>query len=519
MSQITLSKLTLARVRTELALRDFKHFLPLVTTLNEATHKKEKWPDFPYLNVVADELSSGERILWIPKSRRTMATWVVTAYVLWSLIKHDNFLALVQSQTEQHSKDWMGDRLRLMWDNLPKWFKFLAVSQEPEFTALDCRFRDRDTRCKAFPAGPHQYRQYTPSLIVLDEAAHHDEFQETMTAITPFLEKETRIILLSSVVPGYFADTAYGAKKAEPVTIFPAANKDIPREYQKGIQKWRLLHGGTGILLHFSADPTKDLAWLRMMDEEMPGGLKGPQFRQEYNCEADAFSGARVYPHFDPRVHVKSVKVPESALRYLSCDYGVENPTACLSIARVGMSPKGPVYHVEKEFYESGLSIEKLKLGFALTFGPTEKFEREWIDPSTDSVREADTSTHYWLFNNGTHARQFWKADRSSAGIILVSEWLHQNRLTIDPSCVHLIYEMERYRRQQWASDKQAKARNAKETVLKKDDHGPDALKYFANGVSTEEFEETEVDPLMFTIEDIITELDTPNQYETDSGW
>lgn len=509
-------KLTLAKVRTELALRDFKHFLPLVTTIDETTYRKMKWPKFPYLDVLADELASGERILWIPKSRRAMATWLVTAYVLWNLIKYDNYLVLVQSQTEPHSKDWMHDRLRLMWQELPRWFKFLAVPQEPEFTALDCRFKDRDTRCKAFPAGPHQYRQYTPSLIVLDEAAHHDEFEETMTAITPFLEKNTRIILLSSVVPGFFADVAFGKKREDPVTLFPG-NPDIPLEYQKGIQKWRLVHGGTVILLHFSADYNKGQKWLDMMEEEMPGGLKGPQFRQEYNCEADAFMGARVYPHFEQKRHVKRVKVPEAAKRYLGCDYGVENPTACISMAKVGMGPKGPIYHIDKEFYETGLSIEKLKLGMMLTFGPPEKYEFEWIDPSTDSVREVDTSTQYWLFNNGTHARNFFKADRSSAGIVLISEWLHQDRLTIDPSCRHTIYEMEHYRRQQWASGKQD--RNAKEQVLKKDDHCPDAIKYIANGVSIEEFQEEEVSPLLFTIEDIISDLDNPNQYETDSGW
>lgn len=508
----SLSKVRLAKARTELALREFKHFLPLVTTLDEATHRKAKWPDLEYLNVIADELQYGkDRMLWIPKSRRMMATWVVTTFALWEVLRKDNFLALVQSQTEEHSKDLLEDRIRLVWENLPKWFRFFAAANEPDWTKLDVRFRDRDSRVKVFPQGPKQLRQYTPSFILVDEACHQEQFQEALTAMIPFLEKETRIILLSSVAPSYFADVAYSERSSEPVTLYPG-NEDLPAERRKGIRKWNLAHGGAVLELHYSADPNKDMAWLMEKDKEVAGGIDGAQWRQEMELEKDAFNGSRVYEVFNRHDHVKRVKVAKNAPKWLAVDYGVACPTVVLGVTQNGSNKYGPKYHVYKEFYQTNMSIDNLKRAINMRFGPPENFEAEWIDPSTDSERAKDQRTHFWLFNNGPNARSFQPADNGGDGKILINEWLHQNRMTIDPSCTRLIWEMENYRLQQWATEKQAKLHNPKEKVIKKDDHGPDALKYFANGVMYEELPEEEVDDIMDGIQMILDDLDREDQ-------
>lgn len=503
------NKIQVAKLRTELALREFKHFLPLVTTLDEATHRKAKWPtELEYLTVIADELQYGkDRMLWVPKSRRMMATWVVSTFALWEVLRKDNYLALIQSQTEEHSKDLLEDRIKLMWENLPRWFRFFAAANEPDWTKLDVRFRDRDSRVKVFPQGPKQLRQYTPSFILVDEACHQDQFEESLTAMIPFLEKDTRIIILSSVAPSFFADTAYSERANEPVTLYPG-NDSLPPERRKGIRKWNLLHGGAVLELHYSADPTKDMAWLMEKDKEVAGGIDGAQWRQEMELEKDAFSGQRIYEHFSRIRHVEKKEIPKGAKRWLSSDYGVAAPTVGLGIAQIDMSEYGPVYYVYKEFYQTGTSIENLKHFMRLKFGPSEQFESEWIDPSTDWIREKDSRTQLWLFNNGKNARSFQLADTSPDGIVLIGEWFHQGRLFIDPECTHLIYELENYRFQRWATEKQEKAHNPKEKPIKKDDHGCDALKYFANGVRWDELPEEQEDETLSEIQMILDQLE-----------
>lgn len=510
----TEDKLRLAKVRTTLALQELRHFLPLVTTLEESTHRKLRWPaDLEYLAVAADELQySPNRVIWIPKSRRMMATWLVTAYALWSVIRNPNFLALVQSQTEQHSKDLLEDRIKLMYANLPRWFKFLACPNEPAWTALDCRFRDKDSRIRVFPQGAKQFRQYTPSLVIVDEAAHQDEFQEALTAMIPFIEKDTRVILLSSLAPSFFADVVYGERANDPVLLYPG-NSDLPPERRKGVQKWDLLHGGTVLQLHYSADPNKNNAWLQKMDKEVAGGIDGPQWRQEFELEADAFSGELVYDNFTPRRHVAAFEFPRGNPMWLTADYGLRHPTAVLQCGLIGHNTYGPIYGVRKELHVPELSIDQLKRAIMLRFGPSSNYQAEWIDPSTDSEREGSTSTHYHMFNNGPNARSFQKAYNGDDGIVLIREWLHQDRLLIHPECTHLIYELGKYRFQEWASDKQRKLNDPKERVVKKEDDACDALKYFANGVSFMELPEEEEAIERHAMEIILDELaalDTP---------
>jgi hypothetical protein len=436
-----------------------------------------------------------------------MATWVVTAFVLWQVIRSDNFLGLVQSQTEAHSKDMLADRIKLMYENLPRWFRFFAVRGEPDWTAMDCRFRNRDSRIKVFPQGAKQLRQYTPSFVLVDEASHQDEFEEALTAMSSFLEKDTKIIFLSSVSPSVFSDIAYGKRATEPVTLFPG-NTSLPPERSKGIRKWNLMHGGAVLELHYSADPTKDYEWLMEWDKKVAGGIDGPLWMQEMELVHDAFSGAKVYFMFSRQKHVQEFVPSREATRYLSMDYGLTNPTAALDIYHIGDNEYGPIYGVFQEFYQSGLSIEQIKRALHTRFGPSGGFETEWIDPTTDQVREKDTKTHFHLFNNGTNARLFQRADNSREGEVLIGEWLHQGRLVFHPRCIHMIQEIETLRYEQWATDRMERNRNLKERVVKKDDHTTDALRYFANGVVYNELTEDEANVAAMGIQLILDELE-----------
>lgn len=486
----------LAKWATWRALNDFDYFCFWLTTRNEATKEIERWPNFPYLSVIGNQYQQS-KILWVPKSRRTMLTWITCAFMLWEAMRYSAYLGIIQSQTEKHSVDHMRNKVKFLWDHMPYWLKYFAFggNMSASFTQLDATFPNGN-RIMGVPQGAHQFRQYTPSTVFVDEASHQEQFEDTMTALIPFLEKDTKLLLVSSVAPGYFWSSVTSQVYGEKKQMFPA-NPELPEERQKGVQYWRLKHGGEVLQVHYSADPSKGMEWLMQMDKDIIGGINGPQWEQEMEISGDAFSGQRVYPHYVDRspTVVSPHLVPPDSRKWLVGDYGYRNPTCFLWIYEGEWDVIHPYsgdrvrekqhYFIYDEFYESGWSIEDLKSELARRCG-YDTYEMELLDPSTDWVREADTQTHFWLFNNGANARNFQKANNSPEGKILIGEWLQQGRLHVFNNCVNTRKEFLHYRHEEWSTAGKEK-HNPKEKVIKKMDHAMDALRYFANHVRYEQ--------------------------------
>jgi len=410
------------------------------------------------------------------------------AYLLWRALFDDVFLGVLQSRTEDDSKDFLKENIWFLWESLPPWFKFVLFEGNTDAvqTALELRFANGN-RIKGMAQGPHVARGKTPSVVVLDEAAFHPEFADTLTALLPLAEKKAQLIFVSSVEPGAFWEVVEAEPASEKVVLVkPNTYPKKWKKYEQGVTAWKLRHGGHVLRVHFSSDPSKDTQWLEEADKRFPGGLEGTQFRKEMNIEADAGAGDLYYPHFvDGPPHVNEFELVPGKRKWLVCDYGYRNPTAALVIGEIG----DQVYGVRHEFYQPGLSIDQLKAVFTERFGPANDFYLELIDPSTDAVREAETKSHFWMFNNGRNARNFLRADNAADGRILISEWLHENRLIIHPECSMTRWEFGRFRHDDWTTTTSLK-NNPKEKVRKKDDHAMDALKYFANNVRWEQLPE-----------------------------
>lgn len=482
---VEISRVKLAKWRVWWSLQDFRNFLSLLTTIDETDRRRKKWPDYEFLAILANELQDPKNnLLWIPKSRRMLLTWICCAYVLWDALRSNVYLGILQSQKEDHSKKLIHDKIKVLWELLPYWYRFVVTDGLPDqvrFTVLEMTFPGNRT-IMSVPQGSHQFRQHTPSVIMVDEASHHEEFEQTLASVLPFLEKKTvKLIFVSSVTgEGLFSRILKDERPLDLETLLPG-HEDLPAEYRKGLTKWRLAKGGTVLQPHFSVHPDRHNDWLQIQDEKIPaGGIHSTFFRQEYNIEYDAFSGAQVFPHFNVHDHVYEFDIPKGAPLYLAADYGLRNPTAVLKIAEIGENQEGPIYGVAREFRAQGIGIEEIKRQLWMIFGPPEKYEAEIIDPSVDAMREADSPTHLDMFNNGQYARFFQKGNRSEDAKVIIHEWLHEKRLVIHPSCVDLIFEMQKYRHQDWKGKTELE-HNPKEQVVKKDDHSVDALRYFAN--------------------------------------
>jgi phage terminase large subunit len=172
-----------------------------------------------------------------------------------------------------------------------------------------------------------------------------------------------------------------------------------------------------------------------------------------------------VYKQFNEAVHVKKLKIDKRWKYFVrGVDYGFTNPFVCLFVAIDG---DGTVY-VFDEYYRKKHRIDD-NVNNVCNMYPDIKFRATYVDESSP-----ETITSF-----GEKQQMTIPADRDVvAGIHCVMSKLHvQNdgepRLYIHPRCKNLIKELYSYK---WADEDSKK--NTKEEPIKKDDHGPDAIRY-----------------------------------------
>lgn len=177
------------------------------------------------------------------------------------------------------------------------------------------------------------------------------------------------------------------------------------------------------------------------------------RFAQEYLADFRKTEGL-VYKEFDREHHIKEQAFIGSEEIICGIDFGYTNPSAVLKIVRTNDN-----YHVEDEWYKTKQTTGQIA-DATKSFNPV----RVYPDPAEpDRIQEINDKGLYCLE----------VSKDVSAGVDKVRELLKQNRLTINPKCVNLIYEFETYAYPDTKSDI-----NMAEKPLKLHDHALDALRY-----------------------------------------
>lgn len=200
----------------------------------------------------------------------------------------------------------------------------------------------------------------------------------------------------------------------------------------------------------------------------------------------DAFAG-QVYPELSRHVHViKPFRIPDDWTRFVSADHGFRN-AACFGWWATDYD--GNLY-LYKSFYKNEWIIEEICKGNKKTNEPgiiaindKDKIEGIWIDPSTKANRGKDSD---WMTYHD-HLPKDWSLlpanNEVTAGIDRVKQYLkvdprtNKPRLYIFDTCKEVIEEMFQYRWEELTPG-QEMAKNIKEAPVKKDDHGPDMVRY-----------------------------------------
>jgi hypothetical protein len=255
--------------------------------------------------------------------------------------------------------------------------------------------------------------------------------------------------------------------------------------------------------VHYSADVGKDLdtkagkVWIAKSLIGYPGGMTGAKWRREMEIDFNAQGGQLVFPaleQYRDRIELPAWKeVPEDWKLYGGFDYAGRGVTAFMVVAH---DRKIDDYYAVFEYY-------KQRAGYihaSQAIKECKYYDRlEWIvaDPSMWTATQergdgGDLVSPASLFaEEGIHFLKGTRGgDREFAELMNEQMWGEfkrkdwQPRYRITKSCPYHYKEMSQWRYNEWTTST-GQNRNLKETMMDKNNHSIDAIKYLFKMLSS----------------------------------
>ena len=224
-----------------------------------------------------------------------------------------------------------------------------------------------------------------------------------------------------------------------------------------------------------------------------PGGRNDPEikdiehrvspqwFQQEVEAKFTAFAG-KIYDEFDMDKHVKTIPYNPRWTNVWFLDYGFNNPFCCYDV----MIDPEENFHVWREYQVSDMTTMEHAQVLKARSNP-DSYHVDWGagDPrGPDAANTIAIICGVQVFSEdiASSPHEGWSLGIEHVKRLLKIQPTGLPRLTIDPSCEHLIRQMDQLHRIDPKEEK-----NAIEGQHKHDDHGPDAIRYgigqyFENG-------------------------------------
>jgi hypothetical protein len=136
-----------------------------------------------------------ENLLAIEKSRQMMVSWIFCGLALWFTMFRQGARTLIMSKKEKDA-DAMVDRIKRIYERLPE--KLKEEYKADPFKYLHLQWSKRDSVIQGVAQGPDQVRQYTCSLIIMDEAAFQDKAEKVYEAVKPSLVGGGKLVVIST---------------------------------------------------------------------------------------------------------------------------------------------------------------------------------------------------------------------------------------------------------------------------------------------------------------------------------
>lgn len=274
-------------------------------------------------------------------------------------------------------------------------------------------------------------------------------------------------------------------------------------------------HNVLQLVLHYSADPSKDGDWVDLKRR----GLLQYQWDREYEVDFTSRGGRLTFPMWDESIHVRLIHEGSSCL-YRGIDHGRANPTACTwwkCFPGHGTAEwEGRIFPVDgdlycyREYYEPGLTIARNASAIVKASG-REEYIASVIDPSTNArladqehtikkeyerwglrpLRDADNSEAAsidricsrlnaalarWSLVTGNKHRYFAS---TGAHWDVIEDWAKRPAMFVSPACPNLINEIRISRFEEHKN--LVIEKNPKEKRAGFRDHAIDTARYVVN--------------------------------------
>jgi hypothetical protein len=219
---------------------DVAYFISTYVYILNATD--ETWRPFalwPAQKEVLADLEAYRQVI-VLKARQLGLTWLCLAYALWRMLFHPVATVGIFSRTETDAKELLDNRLKGMYNRLPRWMQTAAVTQDNK------TLWQLDTGSSAMAFATNGGRQYTFSLVMVDEADFQPDLAALMEAVKPTVDAGGRMWLVSTT------------NKDLPNSRFKA----IYREAKRGHIEWR------HIFLPWHARPERTSEWYEAQCDE-----------------------------------------------------------------------------------------------------------------------------------------------------------------------------------------------------------------------------------------------------------
>ncbi len=177
---------------------------------DETGEPSKPFPEKEYIRILVDKWIE-EKVLFIPKSRQMMMSWLFVALYLWDTQFNEARFTAFQSK-KQDDADALIKRLKHIWDNEPNFLKrYYKKWVKWGYIDLQCNPQNRGghiyakfdlPQINSFVIGIPQWgdviRSYTLSGMLSDESAFQPEMESAYTALKPTLSKQWRFTCVST---------------------------------------------------------------------------------------------------------------------------------------------------------------------------------------------------------------------------------------------------------------------------------------------------------------------------------
>ena len=219
------------------------------------------------------------KLLVILKARQLGLTWLVLCFVLWRMLFHPIFTALVFSRRETDAIYLLSkDRLRGIYNRLPDWMRVRQILTDSSHIWQ----LSNGSVVYAFPTSAGD--SYTAGFAFVDEADLVPDLGNLLNAVKPTIDGGDRMVLLSR------------SNKEQPNSPF----KRIYKGAVRGLNKWK------AIFLPWHVRPGRDVQWYEDQKNDVlarTGSLD--DLHQQYPSTAEeALSAATA----DKRLPIKWLK-------------------------------------------------------------------------------------------------------------------------------------------------------------------------------------------------------------------